>query len=158
MKALVLYYSNSSHTAYVGSVIAKTLGIEFEAIRVQEPYGDTIMDRSKVELEKKNYPALIPLTHHLGDYDVIILGTPTWWVAPSSPIYSFIESKALANKTVYPFITTGFDVTGVEDKLKELLEKNGSKVKPALIISFTNAFMDNSESDIVDYAKKITNK
>jgi hypothetical protein len=79
-------------------------------------------------------------------------------VAPSSPIYSFIESKVLANKTVYPFITTGFDVTGVEDKLKELLEKNGSKVKPALIISFTNAFMDNSESDIIDYAKKITNK
>ncbi|MFA6861522.1 MAG: flavodoxin [Bacilli bacterium] len=153
MKALVLYYSNSSHTASVAAIIADTIKAEKEAIRVLLPYGDTIMDRSRSELEKQSYPDLVALNHDLKDYDTIVLGTPTWWVAPSSPVLSLIKSGVLKGKKVYPFITTGFDVTGVEDKLKEALK--GSIVEPALIISFTNAFMDNPESDIVEYAKKI---
>ena len=153
MKALVIYYSVSNHTASVAKLIAEKLNVETEAIHTKDAYGDYIIDKTKREIENKDYPSILPLSHNFDEYDTVILGTPTWWVSPSSPIYSLIKTGVLKGKTIYPFITTGFDVSGVEEKLRELLPD--SKVMPSLIVSYTNAFRETGDGEILDWASKI---
>lgn len=150
MKSIVIYYSNTSHTAEVARLIAEEIGCETEAIRVKEPYGDYLNDRSKIETSAKRYPEIFDLKHNLGEYDTIFLGTPTWWVSPSGPVSALCEKGAFKGKKVYPFITTGFDVEGVEAKLKE--ELIGSEVEKALIVPYDNAFIGIDKHIVTAYA------
>lgn len=151
-KSIVIYYSSSSHTAKVASLIASTLGIEKEQILAKEPYGDELTSRSKMEITNHIDPAILPLKHDLKDYDTIFLGTSSWWNSAASPVLSFCHSMKLEGKLIYPFITTGYDVKGVEESLKEALP--GNAVKEALIVPFANAFMDIDENKVIAYAKK----
>jgi len=152
MKSIIVFYSLSNHTGQVARLLQEVTHSPLEELHTKEPYGEErLMDLSKREIENGNYPALRPLTNPLKDYDVIFLGTPTWWVSPSSPVLSFIKNNDLTNKRVYPFITTGFDVHGVEDKMKIALEKSGAKVEKALIVPFSNAFRYLDDETIKKY-------
>lgn len=139
MKPLVIYYSSSSHTAQIAHLIAEVLSCDYEAIRVALPYGDEILNRSRVEIEQGIDPEILPLTKDLNEYDTIFLGTPVWWGTGACPILSLIHSGALAGKDVYPFITTGYDVAGVQETLAK--ELHASRTHTALIVPFENAIM-----------------
>lgn len=151
-KSIVIYYSSSSHTAKVAALIANTLGIEKEAIVAKEPYGDSLTQRSRSEIENGIDPDILPLHHDLKEYDTIFLGTPSWWNSPATPVLSFCHKSHLEGKLIYPFITTGYDVKGVNEKLVSALK--GNAVKDPLIVPFENAFMDIDENAVVEYAKK----
>lgn len=155
MKALVLYYSNSYHTSQVMGQIAKKIGAPMEAIRIEEAYGDALITRSKQEHETGAFPALHPLSHNLAEFDVLFLGTPTWWLDASTPIRSFLEGNDLSGKTVYPVITTGFDVHGVLGKFTSEIEKAGGKVGKALIVPFENAMIRLDKSKIDEYVDSL---
>jgi flavodoxin len=153
MKTLILYYSSSSHTSEVANLIHDVIGGDIEAVLVKDPYFDQLMERSRREIETGSYPEIKPLAHNPEAYDVIVLGTPTWWVAPASPIYTLMASGALNGKKVYPFITTGWDVDGVAEKIKEALPD--SDVKDALIVKYENAFRATDDDEIKAWAEKI---
>ena len=153
MKALVLFYTSYYHTSQVARLIADTLGAELEQIAVETPYSDELISRSEKEILTGAYPHIRPLKHDLSQYDTDIIGTPTWWVSPSGPVLSLAKSGVLKGKNVYPFITTGFDVHGVEDKFAASL--SGSIVHKALIVKFDNSVMETSEAEIIEYAKNI---
>lgn len=146
MKALVIFYSNGSHTRNVARLIAKKYGCDLEEIYVCEPYGEELMSRSKLEIMNNNLPSIRTLVHNVEAYDTIFLGTPIWWLAPASPVLSFIKENDLSNKVIYPFITTGWDKSGIMEKLKELLPN--SILKEPLYVSYTNAFADQSDEEI----------
>lgn len=153
MKGLIIYYTNSYNTGRLAKMLSEDTGFEMEQVLVETPYAESLMSRSKEEIETGHLPAIRPLKHDLQDYDVILLGTPTWWVSPSSPILALVKQGELKGKDVYPFITTGFDVKGVEMKLANALE--GSKVHKALIAPYSNAFLDLSKEEVASYAKAI---
>lgn len=152
MKAIVLYYSVSSHTASAAMEIAKKLGCDSERILTVDAYGDEIVDKTRKEVEGGILPAIRPLTHDLDDYDTVFLGTPVWWKSAATPVLSLIGTGKLAGKTVYPFITTGFDVRGVESKMDQLLM--GSDAKPALVIIYENAIRKTDDEAIDRWAEK----
>lgn len=154
MKAIVVFYSLSNHTGQVARLIAEATSSPIEELHTAEPYGEErLMDLSKIEIENGSYRSLRPLSHRIEDYDVVFLGTPTWWVSAASPVLAFIRDNELRGKHVYPFITTGFDVHGVEEKLDAALLKKGAIAEKALIVPFNNAFMDKDEEEIKSFGK-----
>lgn len=156
MKALVLYYSNSYHTSQVMGQIAKRLNAPMEAIRVKEPYGDSLMARSKQEAEVGPLPEILPLSKDFSEYDSLFLGTPVWWLTASTPVQSFLAENDLHGKNVYPVITTGFDVRGVLEKFSALIEKAGGKVGKALIVPFENAMIRLDKAQIDQYVDSLS--
>lgn len=154
MKPLIIYFTTTYNTAKVVNLMQEVLGCEKELLRPIDPYIDNVMDRSKMEIETGMATEIHPLTHRLGDFDTVILATPVWWLNASSPIIALIRSGVLKGKDVYPVITTGFDVNGVEEKIDDMLL--GSKIHKALIVPFENAFLSKENEEMIkEYSKNI---
>lgn len=58
-------------------------------------------------MERGYKPEIRPLAVDLADYDVIAVGTPTWWYTMAPAVKTFLESHDWAGKTVIPFQTHG---------------------------------------------------
>ena len=43
----------------------------------------------------------------VADYDVIAVGTPTWWYTMAPAVKTFLHGQNFAGKTVVPFMTNG---------------------------------------------------
>ena len=52
-------------------------------------------------------PELKPLPVNVADYDVIAVGTPTWWYTMAPAVKTFLHGQNFAGKTVVPFMTNG---------------------------------------------------
>ena len=52
-------------------------------------------------------PELKPLPVNVADYDVIAVGTPTWWYTMAPAVKAFLHRQNFAGKTVVPFMTNG---------------------------------------------------
>lgn len=52
-------------------------------------------------------PELKPLSVSVADYDVIAVGTPTWWYTMAPAVKTFLRGQNFAGKTVVPFMTNG---------------------------------------------------
>ena len=48
-----------------------------------------------------------PLGVNISDYDVVAVGTPTWWYTMAPAVRTFLHSNNFAGKTVIPFTTNG---------------------------------------------------
>ena len=79
MKARVLYYSRTGVTAQVARELAGRLGADIEEVRDlasrKGPIGWLTGGRDAM---KKRAADIAPLARHLGDYQLLIFGTPVW--------------------------------------------------------------------------------
>lgn len=48
-----------------------------------------------------------PLDADVQNYDVIAVGTPTWWYTMAPAVKTFLNSQKWEGKTVVPFMTNG---------------------------------------------------
>lgn len=65
------------------------------------------MNQGKREVEKGFMPQIKPLSVNLSDYDVIAIGTPTWWYTMAPAVLTFLITNDFSGKTVIPFMTNG---------------------------------------------------
>lgn len=120
-RLLVVYYSLSGNT----EKIAKQLAYSYDAARVVKietvtPYTgsyDDIVDQGQREVEsgfqseirledvssygKPNEPL------NLDDFDIIAIGTPTWWYTYAPAVSTFLKMFDWSGRTVVPFQTHG---------------------------------------------------
>ena len=81
-KMLVVYYIwSNGNTERIAEQLANVCDADLERIETIEPY-----------------PA---------DYDVIAVGTPTWWYTMAPAVKTFLAENDLAGKTVVAFQTNG---------------------------------------------------
>ena len=93
------------------------------AVPYSGSYND-VVDQGQHEVNAGFEPELKPLPVNVADYDVIAVGTPTWWytMAPLTAGYilllmaglwmapavkTFLHGQNFAGKTVVPFMTNG---------------------------------------------------
>mgnify|MGYP002765394437 FL=1 len=69
----------------------------------------------------------------MAEYDVVLLGYPTWWATLPMPVYSFIESCDFSGKTVVSFSSHGGTMYG--DSVSDL-SKHLSKSYLGLLFEF----------------------
>ena len=110
-KILVAYYSWSNGNT---EAIAKKLqaGLQADLVRIEtvQPYTgsyDEVVQQGQNEVDRGYKPAIQPLSVNVQDYDVVAVGTPTWWYTMAPAVATFLDAVEWQGKTVIPFMTNG---------------------------------------------------
>lgn len=110
-KMLIVYYSISNgNTRRVAKQLQKATGADLAEIETVVPYTgtyDEIVDQGQQEVNRGYKPELKPLPVDPEEYDIIAVGTPTWWYTMAPAMLTFLTSHHWQGKTVIPFQTHG---------------------------------------------------
>lgn len=110
-KMLILYYSVSNgNTKQIAERLQKAAGADIARIETVEPYSGSyndIVEQGQREVNRGYQPEIKPLALNPADYDVIAVGTPTWWYTMAPAVLSFLNSCDWKGKMVIPFQTHG---------------------------------------------------
>ena len=137
-KMLVAYYSWScGNTEKIAEQLAEACGADLERLETVEPYPEdyeTTVAQGQDEVNAGFEPEICSLEHDVTAYDVIAVGTPTWWYTMAPAVKTFFSSTNLAGKTVVPFMTNGgWPGTAIDD-MREAAA--GAVAGPAAEIQF----------------------
>lgn len=143
-KMLVVYFSHTGNTRTMAEQIQKAAGADIFEIVTVDPYPsdyDTVVAQAKKEQEANFRPKLKSSCGSIADYDVVFIGSPSWWGTFGMAVMTFLEGVDLAGKTVVPFITHEGSALGrAPADLKKLCPKStyltghavfGSRVRSA---------------------------
>lgn len=130
-RVLVAYFSYSGNTESAAEYISKSLKSKFGdekvdlvEIEMQNPYRGGIYDVSQRDLMNGTRPPLKTkiTAAKMAEYDVVLLGYPTWWATLPMPVYTFLENYDFSGKTVISFSSHGGTMYGdsVSDLSKHL--------------------------------------
>ena len=113
-KILVVCYSFSNgNTRKIAKQLQQELNADYVEIEPVTPYpayggyNSTVVSQGQKEVESGYKPEIKPLGVSISDYDVIAIGTPTWWFAPAPPVMTFLTSNNFKGKKIIPFMTHG---------------------------------------------------
>ncbi len=111
-RALVAYFSYSGNTERAARILSDDLKADLFEIAMRHPYEGNIYDVSQIDLNQGIRPPLTGRVKNMADYDVILLGYPTWWATMPMPVRSFLETHDLKGKIILPFSSHGGTVWG----------------------------------------------
>lgn len=139
-KMLVIYYSwSNGNTKKIAEQLAAEKNADLARITTVKPYEGShseVVDQGQREVEAGYKPDINPLDKNLSDYDVIAVGTPTWWYTMAPAVKTFLEDSDFSGKTVIPFMTNGGWPGHVIKDMTAALEKNGATVVNPMEIQF----------------------
>jgi len=162
-KALVVYYSFSNgNTKSIAEKLASALGADIERIDTVVPYppykgsDSPVVSQGNDEVQRGYCPEIKPLSVNPYDYEVVAVGTPTWWYTMAPAMHTFLKSKDWKDKVVIPFMTHG----GWPGHVIEDIKKNcaGADFAEAMQIQFDSqggSDMQTKESDIDKWIEKM---
>lgn len=107
-KILIIYYSRSGNTREIANQIHERVGGDIVEIQTVEPYPDdynAVTKQARQELDSGYKPPLKTKVETIRSYDVIFVGSPSWWSTIASPVRTFLSEHDLSGKTIVPFIT-----------------------------------------------------
>ena len=157
-KVLVVYFSWSGNLDKMAHWVADETGGDIVRVLAKEEYpssyNDTA-DRAKKEQDDGVRPEItVSLTaEQIEKYDVVFFGFPVWWYDLPMPMWTFLESVDLSEKTVIPFFSHEGSSNGANSlsTLKTLAK--GADVKANDALSIRGGKVASSESDVRDWVK-----
>ncbi len=107
---LVVYYTwSNGNTEKIAEQLARECGADLALIETVEPYPedyDATVKQAQDEIRDGFEPQIEPLEFDPAAYDVIAVGTPTWWYTMAPAVRTFLGGVDWAGKTVVPFSTS----------------------------------------------------
>lgn len=143
MKAIIVYYSFTGHTKEAAHLLALRMNCDIEEIKLTDDLCGTdreIDERTRKQVEKKETPEIYKIEKPLLTYDVILLGTPVWWLDIPPAVRSFLSQNNLSEKSLYAFVTNGGNTGTVSSTLKTLAP--GLHEKHILYLNFDDGQLD----------------
>jgi hypothetical protein len=118
---LVVYFSRTGVTKLVAKSIARAAHADIEALReTRSRRGVLGWLRSGYEGTYRLSSHPLPLVHVPTDYDIVLVGSPTWNRALASPVRGFLEAHGARLSNVALFVTCGG--RGAEQVLQQMRE------------------------------------
>lgn len=68
---------------------------------------DDVVQQGQEEVQHGYEPEIKPLDVDIRNYDVIAVGTPTWWYTMAPAVFTFLHQQDWNRKIVVPFQTHG---------------------------------------------------
>ncbi len=103
---LVVFYSRSGNTQALAHALATAGGWDCEALHDPTRRGGLLGAlRSGWQALRAEPAPIAPLEHDLGDYDLVVVGTPVWNHRVSSPVRAFLERHRAELRRVALFVT-----------------------------------------------------
>jgi flavodoxin len=149
MKILIAYYSRSGKTENVAKEIAQTLDADLDRVIDKKnrkgifgwiSAGRDAMKENKTEIEHKKNPK---------DYDLVIVGTPTWASTITPAIRTYL-TKHKFKKIAFFTTASGLDGTETFNKMKALSKE------PVAALEMENKDFENKKIKIWEI-KKVKN-
>ena len=106
-KILVAYFSYTGNTEQGAQLMAEALGADLFTIEMEQPYRGNIYDVSQRDLNQDARPALASHVADMAQYDVVLVGYPTWWGTMPMPMFTFLNEYDFSGKTLLPFSSHG---------------------------------------------------
>ena len=110
-KLLIVYYSwSNGNTERIAKMLQSKVGGDLVKIDTVQPYigsYDDVVNQGQEEVNRGYEPEIQPLGVDISDYDVIVVGTPTWWYTMAPAVLTFLHGQDFTGKTVVPFMTNG---------------------------------------------------
>ena len=159
-KILVAYFTWSGHLQSMAHWIADETGGDIVRVVTREPYPEdynATADRAKKEQDTGTRPEItIELSaDELAKYDTVFFGFPVWWYDLPMPMWTFLESVDLSEKTVIPFFSHEGSSNGANslDTVEKLAV--GADVKRDDALSIRGGKVDSSENDVREWVKNL---
>lgn len=147
MNLLIVYYSwSNGNTQKIAEQLRLATGADIARIETVKPYEGSYMNvvnQGQREVNEGYKPDIRPLEYDVADYDVIAVGTPTWWYTMAPAVKTFLEANDFTGKTVIPFMTNGGWPGHVIKDMKRAAK--GAEFGPSLEVQFDS----NGGSDLV---------
>lgn len=110
-KVLIVYYTwSNGNTEKIAGELQRETRADLEKISMVHPYMgsyEEVVAQGKREVESGFLPEIQPLAHDLSQYEVVAVGTPTWWYTMAPAVKSFFHDHDLSGKEVIFFQTHG---------------------------------------------------
>lgn len=106
----VVYFSHTGNTRTVAEHIAELTGADLFEIKSLTQYPKAYYPSThfvKKEIESGILPEIEPIAVDLSDYEVIFVGSPTWWHHIAGVVQRWLLDNDLRGKTIAPFNTHG---------------------------------------------------
>lgn len=110
---IVCYSFSNGNTRSIAEQLQRATGADIAQIDTVTPYPPytgascEMVEPARKEVEAGYCPEIKPLGVNISDYDVIAVGTPTWWYSPAPAVMTFLKANDWNGKTVIPFMTHG---------------------------------------------------
>ena len=110
-KLLIIYYSwSNGNTERIAKMLQSETDSDILKIDTVVPYSgsyDDVVNQGQNEVQRGYEPEIKLLDINIADYDVIAVGTPTWWYTMAPAVKTFLHQQDFTGKTVVPFMTNG---------------------------------------------------
>lgn len=148
---LIAYYSwSNGNTERIAEQLADATGADLARIETVTPYPDDYDEtvaQGQREVNQGARPEIEDLGADVANYDVIAVGTPTWWYTMAPAVATFLDqaAPALSGKVVVPFMTNG----GWPGSVIEDMENAAQAAGATCAASFEVQFDSTGGSDLV---------
>lgn len=147
-KTLVVYYSWScGNTEKIAEQLADACDADIARIETVVPYPEDYqetVDQGQREVNAGFMPEIENLEYNPADYDVIVIGTPTWWYTMAPAVKTFIAENDFSGKTVVALSTNGSWPGNVTADIEDACA--GASFGPALEVQFDSTGGDRQET------------
>ena len=133
-RVLVVYYSRSGNTECVADGLARASGADLEAlVSTRDRRGLIGYLLSGFEATTERAGRIHAPKHRATDYDIVLIGTPTWAASVSSPVRTYLNRYADTLPEVAFFVTCGG--RGAERALEQMKSISGKTPLATLALS-----------------------
>ena len=158
-RVLTVYYSwSNGNTERIAKMLQKKIGGDIVRIDTITPYEgsyDDVVNQGQEEVQRGYEPEIKSLGVNISDYDVIAVGTPTWWYTMAPAVLTFLHTESFVDKTVIPFMTNAGWPGNVIKDMKTAYK--GADIKYEMEIQFDSTGGSRLETPMEDITKWIQN-
>ena len=158
-RVLTVYYSwSNGNTERIAKMRQKEIGGDIVRIDTITPYEgsyDDVVNQGQEEVQRGYEPEMKSLGVNISDYDVIAVGTPTWWYTMAPAVLTFLHTESFVDKTVIPFMTNAGWPGNVIKDMKTACK--GADIKYEMEIQFDSTGGSRLETPMEDITKWIQN-
>lgn len=157
-RILIVYYSRTGNTETIAKFIQKKTGGELFRVETVMPYPENYRattEQAKKEINEGYKPPIKTKVKNIKDYDIVFVGSPSWWATIAPPISTFLSEHDLSGKTVIPFVTHGG--SGLGNNVE-----NTAKLAPRATVrdaeAFRGASVSNAQNDVNKWLDRVFGK
>ena len=158
-RVLTVYYSwSNGNTERIAKMLQKEIGGDIARIDTITPYEgsyEDVVNQGQEEVQRGYEPEIKPLGVNISDYDMIAVGTPTWWYTMAPAVRTFLHTESFADKTVIPFMTNAGWPGNVIKDMKTACK--GADIKCEMQIQFDSTGGSRLETPLEEITKWIQN-